>query len=278
LQLEQEAGDFSCDLSGLYRARVASVTANRTQVHANISTFIETICDLPSGAASFLQVDSNPTCTCAQHPKNSGVSLMPKLLRIDVSPRGDWSISKKVATAVEAAWTQKFSGEVITRDISKGLPIVDMPWIAGAYCSPDQRTEEHKQSLALSNELIAELKAADHILIAAPFWNFTLPAALVSYLDQIVRINETFTAKYEGLVTGKKMMVVRASGGAYGTGTHMAAMNNFDKPLTDLLKFIGITDISIYAAENTTAIMTGAIPAEQYVADHSKAAIAALLG
>jgi FMN-dependent NADH-azoreductase len=179
---------------------------------------------------------------------------------------------------VEAAWTQKFSGEVITRDISKGLPIVDMPWIAGAYSSPDQRTEEHKQSLALSNELIAELKAADHILIAAPFWNFTLPAALVSYLDQIVRINETFTAKYEGLVTGKKMMVVRASGGAYGTGTHMAAMNNFDKPLTDLLKFIGITDISIYAAENTTAIMTGAIPAEQYVADHSKAAIAALLG
>jgi hypothetical protein len=103
LHLEQEAGDSSCDLSGLYRARVASVTANRTQVPAKISTFIETICDLPSGAASFLQVDSTPLARAQSTLKNSGVSLMPKLLRIDVSPRGDWSISKKVATAVEAA-------------------------------------------------------------------------------------------------------------------------------------------------------------------------------
>jgi FMN-dependent NADH-azoreductase len=104
---------------------------------------------------------------------------MSKLLCIDVSPRGDYSTSRKLADAVVAHWKQKNPGsEVITRDVSKGLPIVDLPWIAGAYSTPDQHTPEHKAALKLSDELIAELLSATEILIATPMWNFTLPAAL----------------------------------------------------------------------------------------------------
>lgn len=203
---------------------------------------------------------------------------MPKLLRIDVSPRGDWSISKNVADAVEAAWKQQYSGDVVKRDISKGLPIVDLPWIAGAYTSPDQRTAEHAEALKLSDEVIAEIKAADHILIASPFWNFTLPAALTSWIDQVIRINETFDgATHQGLLTGKKVLVVRASGNTYKPGTPYEAMNHFDGALRTALGFIGITNVNIYAADNTGAVMTGKMTLESYLADHKQQAVSALL-
>ena len=204
---------------------------------------------------------------------------MPTLLRIDVSPRGDWSISKNVADAVQAAWQKKFSGEVTTRDVSKGLPIVDLPWIAGAYTSPDQRSAEHAQALKISDEVIAELKAADHVLIASPFWNFTLPAALTSWIDQVIRIGETFDgATHQGLLTGKKVMAVRASGNTYRPGTPYESMNHFDGALRTALGFVGITDVAIYAADNTGAVMTGKTTMEAYLADHKQQAVAALLG
>ena len=120
---------------------------------------------------------------------------MPTLLHIDASPRGDHSISRKVSAAFAANWKKHHTdGKVVTRDLNKtGLTFVDMDWIAGAYSSPDQLTEAHKKALAISDELISELVAADHIVIGTPMYNFSVPAILKAWIDHVVRVGKTFT-------------------------------------------------------------------------------------
>ena len=99
---------------------------------------------------------------------------MPTLLHIDASPRGDYSISRKVSTAFVESWKKKHAdGKVIRRDlVTSNLTFVDLAWIAGAYTAPDQHTAEHKNALALSDTLIGELFSADQIVIGTPMYNF----------------------------------------------------------------------------------------------------------
>jgi len=205
---------------------------------------------------------------------------MPTLLRIDVSPRGDYSVSKKLADAATAAWLEKNpTGTVTTRDLSKGgpLPFVDLPWIMGAYSAPDQQTPEIKAAIAVSNELVDELFAADEILIATPMYNFNLPAALKAYVDHIVRAGRTFNAKYEGLITGKKVFVLVASAGSYEPGSHAEGMNYFTPYMKFILGFVGLSDSTIHFASGTSAVMQGQTTFDDYIAQHKPAVLEAFL-
>src|ERR1700684_4580163 len=103
---------------------------------------------------------------------------MPTLLQIDASPRGDYSISRRLTAAFADAWKDKHpDGKVITRDLTKtNLTFVDLDWIAGAYSAPQKHTPEHKKALAISDELIAELLSADEIVLGTPMFNFAVPA------------------------------------------------------------------------------------------------------
>ncbi|MBL4544479.1 MAG: NAD(P)H-dependent oxidoreductase [Oceanicaulis sp.] len=68
---------------------------------------------------------------------------------------------------------------------------------------------------------MGELKAADQIVIGMPIYNFSIPASLKAWIDQIARARETFRyseAGPEGLLTGKTAWIVVASGGAAGFG------------------------------------------------------------
>ena len=71
------------------------------------------------------------------------------------------------------------------------------PLVAGAYTTPDQHTPEHKAALKISDELSEELLSATELLIATTMWNLTLPAALTSYMDQVIRFGKTFSATYD---------------------------------------------------------------------------------
>ncbi len=201
---------------------------------------------------------------------------MPTLLRIDVSPRGDYSISRKLAEVATTAWLEKNpGGKVVTRDLSKGgpLPFVDLPWIGAAYSAPDNHNPEQKAAIAVSDDLIAELKSADVILIDSPFYNFSLPAALKAYIDHIVRFDVTFNAKYEGLVKGKKAFFIVATGGDYTPGAHMASLDFFSPYVKAVFGFIGITDTNVYLAGETSALMQGQITFEDYVKKHGPAVV-----
>jgi len=205
---------------------------------------------------------------------------MPTLLRIDVSPRGDYSVSKKLADAATAAWLAKNpTGTVTTRDLSKGgpLPFVDLPWITAAYSAPDSHSQEQKAAIAVSNELIAELKSADTILISSPLYNFTLPAALKAWVDHIVRFNVTFGPNYVGLVTGKKAFVIVASAGSYEPGSHAEGMNYFTPYMKFILGFVGLSDSTIHFASGTSAVMQGQTTFDDYIAQHKPAVLEAFL-
>jgi FMN-dependent NADH-azoreductase len=189
---------------------------------------------------------------------------MSRLLKIDVSPRGDHSISRKLSNQFATEWqSNHVGGEIVTRDLATTkIPYVDLPWIAGAFTAPEQHTGDHKAALKLSDELIDELLAADEVVISTPMYNFNVPAALKAWIDHIVRLNKTFgfgTQGLKGFVRGKKVTIIIASGSEYTAGSPMEAYNAQAPYLRVVLGFIGITDITIVHAGGTNRIAQGQV-------------------
>ncbi len=193
---------------------------------------------------------------------------MPKLLSVSVSPRGDYSISSNLTAQFVEAWKANHAdGEVITRDLQKTeLPFVDLPWIAGAYTPAEQHSPEMARALAISNELIGELQAADHIVIGTPMYNFSTPAILKAWIDHIVRFGVTFSASYEGLLKGKKTTIIVASGGVYTAGAFMESYNFETAYLKHILGFIGLTDLNFIMAGGSNDVAQGKISQQDLVA------------
>ena len=207
---------------------------------------------------------------------------MPTLLHIDVSPRGSFSISKQLSAAAVAAWKAKHpTGKVIERDLSKTeLSFVDVHWIMGAYTPPEKHSEEHKRALALSDELVGELQAADEIVIGTPMYNFGVPAALKAWIDHVERFGETFAygAKGlpEGLLKGKKLIVTIASGGRYAAGTQLEYLDHELPYLRMIFGYIGITDVTFVQAGGTARVMKQEISAQEFLAPFVSQAQAAV--
>ncbi|MFC3059831.1 FMN-dependent NADH-azoreductase [Paenirhodobacter populi] len=168
---------------------------------------------------------------------------MTKILRIDTSIKGPYSVSKKLAEKI----TAKIGGDVTVRDAT-ALPVIDGAWIAAAYTPAADRTPEQKAALALSDELIAELKAADVVVLGSGVYNFGVTGPLKTWIDQICRVGETF--KYGengpvGLVGNKRVIVAYASGGVpVGSAYDLATPY-----IRQVLGFIGITDITVVATQ-----------------------------
>jgi len=136
------------------------------------------------------------------------------------------------------------------RDVSIGLPFVDEKWVSASFTPEEQRTDEHKAALSISNNLVDELKLADVVLIAAPIYNFGVPASLKAWIDQIARVGLTFNHTENGPVgtlQNKKAYIVIASGRG---GTQIGSEIDFASGyLRHVLGFIGISDVSIISAE-----------------------------
>ena len=198
---------------------------------------------------------------------------MATLLHIDVSSRGDYSVSRKLSAAFAQQWqTKNPGGKVIARDLTQSeLPFVDLPWIAGAYSTPDQLTPEHKHALRVSDELISELKEADEIVIGTPMYNFAVPASLKAWIDNVVRIQQTFLVDekgYHGLLLDKKATFIIASGGSHGPGSPTAGFNMETPYLQAIFGFMGITNNQTIYAGGTVAVMQGKVPMGEYLTPH----------
>ena len=202
---------------------------------------------------------------------------MPNLLSITSSPRGDHSISRSLAAKFIEEWKKAHpGGQVVTRDLyATELPFVDLPWIAGAYTPPDQHSPETQKAIKISDELIAELKAADEMLIGAPMYNFSTPAILKAWIDHIVRLNVTFTPQYEGLLKNKKATIIIASGGVYTAGSDLEGYNMEKSYLTAILGFIGIKDVSFVLAGGTSAVDRGQKKLEEVITEFTPSVLEA---
>lgn len=195
---------------------------------------------------------------------------MASLLRIDVSPRGNASYSRRIGDTFTEAWKSAHAGSsVVERDLAVNQPTyVDIQWIQGAYSAPDQQTDAHKAALKISDEYIDEVEAADHILITTPLYNFNLPAVLKAWIDHVVRVGRTTVYTDNGPVGqlhGKKATVIVASGGAYAKGTPTENFNFLNPYLKHILGFLGITDVSFVNAEGAAGVRFGKITEAEYL-------------
>jgi FMN-dependent NADH-azoreductase len=159
-----------------------------------------------------------------------------------------------------AQWKQVHPSDTVTyRDIGRNpVPHIDEPWIAAAFTPPEQHTPELREAIRLSDELVDEFLAADIYVIGVPMYNFSVPGAFKSYIDQIVRVGRTVVFEpddsanaYKPLVLGKKMFIIEARGDSgFQPGGRYEKMNHHDPYLVTVFGFMGITDITFIHVEN----------------------------
>ena len=191
---------------------------------------------------------------------------MPSLLAIQVSPRFDSSTSRKLTALFVDQWRSSHpDGRVVLRDLAKTpLPYVDLPWIGGAFTPPEQHSPESVAVIAISNELVAELQAADHIVIGTPMYNFSIPAVLKAWVDHVVRVGVTVSPQNVGLLTGKTATIILATGGDFSPGSPVESYNLASGYLRQVLAWIGITDVEIILANRGRAGGEGETAIEQF--------------
>jgi FMN-dependent NADH-azoreductase len=198
---------------------------------------------------------------------------MPTLLVIDSSPLAEASISRQLTAEYAQSWkTVNPAGKVTTRDLtSTSIPPVNAAWVGAAYTPEDARTPEQRNLLALSDRLIAELQTADEYVLGVPMHNFSVPSTLKLWIDQIARVNETFsyaTGSPVGLLTGKKATVVITSGGKYDAGTAMGSLNFVEPYLRTVFGFLGVTDTTFVHAGGASALNYGKVDRKTFLQPH----------
>lgn len=167
------------------------------------------------------------------------------ILQIDVSPRGAESVTRKLTQNV----VERLAPDtIIMRDLTRSLPHLDSDWIGANFTPANDHTAEQRALLRISDTLVNEIRRADTIVIGLPVWNFGIPAALKAWVDLVARAGETFRYTKDGpqgLLTGKRAILALASG-----GTAVDSEIDFATPyMRHVLGFIGITDVSVVAAD-----------------------------
>ncbi len=174
---------------------------------------------------------------------------MTHLLRINSSIKGEASVSQKLLDRTQAKLIAAHpDAEVVTRDLSAGVPAIDGSWIGAVFTPAESRDVAQAEIAAYSDTLLAEVRAADILLIGLPVYNFGVPGQLKAWFDQIARKGETFQyteAGPEGLLTGKRAIVVFTSDGTkFGSEVDFAS-----GWVRHMLGFFGITDVQFVHAD-----------------------------
>jgi FMN-dependent NADH-azoreductase len=171
--------------------------------------------------------------------KNGGPVGDRIVLRVDSGVDHGASVSRKLADEL----VRRVVGpddRLVERDVSLGLPFVDVPWVAAAFGDGD------RAALSLSEELIAEAMSADELILVAPVYNLGIPATLKTWIDQVVRVGITFRVTPEGpegLLPLRKAWIVTNSSGTV-IGSPLDFNTNY---LRTVLHIVGVTDVTIVA-------------------------------
>lgn len=167
------------------------------------------------------------------------------VLQINSSINGEAGISTQLADSI----TARLATTITRRDLSATpLPHLDGATFEAFGAAPHERTAEQEKRVALSDELIAELRAADVVVLTAPMYNFGIPSGLKAWIDQIARAGVTF--KYtsqgpQGLLGDKRVIVVTTRGGSYA-GTDS---DNHTPYLLQTLGFLGLGEPELVFVE-----------------------------
>jgi FMN-dependent NADH-azoreductase len=164
------------------------------------------------------------------------------ILQINSSVRGNQSESTRVAgNIVEKLRAANPGAAVTVRDLSANPhPELDETTLGALFTPAEQRTADQAARVARNDALIAEVQAADVIVIGAPMYNFGISAQLKNWFDAVLRAGVTFrytATGPEGLLKGKKVYVASARGGLYPADADPQLTH-----LRTLLNFVGLDD------------------------------------
>ncbi len=175
---------------------------------------------------------------------------MSTLLQINSSLFGDKGNSSLLSQEFVQNWKlQNPAGDIIVRDFAKeDVPHLSAERVQALFTPADKRTAEQQTVVDYSDQLIAEIQAADAIVIGVPLYNFGVPSTLKAYFDHIARAGVTF--KYTetgpvGLLTDKPVYVIATRGGVH-KGQPSDSQTQF---LTTLLNFLGLKNLHFIYAE-----------------------------
>lgn len=177
---------------------------------------------------------------------------MATVLVLNSSASGSSSVSRQlVQSTVDHLRRQNPGLHVVERDLdATPVPHLNAETTAAVRAGINE-TPAQREALALSTALVEELKAADTIVIGAPMYNFGIPSTLKSWFDYVLRAGVTFSyseAGPEGLLKGKRAIVVESRGGLYSSGPAQV-MDSQEPHLRTMLGFVGITDVTFVRAE-----------------------------
>ncbi|ALJ39368.1 MULTISPECIES: FMN-dependent NADH-azoreductase [Azospirillum] len=177
---------------------------------------------------------------------------MSTVLVLTSSVLGEASVSNRLVEEVVARLrSQEPDLHVIARDLGRNpLPHLTID-AAVALRGGDPANADQAEARALSDNLVAELKAAETVIIGAPMYNFGIPSTLKSWFDHVLRAGVTFqysASGAAGLLTEKRAIVIESRGGLYSEGPAQA-MDAQEPHLRALLGFMGITDVTFIRAE-----------------------------
>lgn len=180
-----------------------------------------------------------------------------KVLEVQSSVRQKGSISRALSNEFIQAWkTTHPETQHKQRDVGINPPAHPTElWTKANYMPPEARSPEMVAALADSETLIEELLWADRLLLGVPMYNFSIPSTLKAYLDNIVRINRTFTFDpkthtFQGLIKERKALIITPSAGNFVAGTPLENMNFCDTYLQSILEFIGIENVIVVPVPN----------------------------
>jgi len=181
---------------------------------------------------------------------------MTTLLQINSSINNGNGQSSRLANHFVAAFRQRNpNARIIQRDLAAdAVPHLTAERFGAFVAKPEQLTGDQRAVLAYSDALIAELKAADVIVLGLPMYNFGVPSQLKAYFDHVARAGVTFrytASGPQGLLTGKKVYVFAARGGVYA-GAPLDTQTGY---VRDFFRFLGMQDVEFVYAEG---LATGA--------------------
>lgn len=187
---------------------------------------------------------------------------MKKILVINSSARTLNSQSRKLTEVFVDHWTSLQNNSDITfRELgNENIPHINENWIAAAFKPETARSEEEKEALKTSDLYIAELHEADIIVVGTPMYNWSVPSALKAYIDQVVRVNETWKLNpgnyenpYIGLLENKTVYLLVSRGAqGYEKGGYNEHMNYQTNYLKTVFNVMGIHNIHLVAIDGAT--------------------------
>lgn len=178
---------------------------------------------------------------------------MKQVLLLQSSPIGPASVSRKITDDFLVKYRQKNAGvRILLRDlVSEPLPHISGEYVQAMFVPPANRTQNMNEALSLGMRLVNELQTSDDIIISAPMYNRTVPSSLKAWIDHVVLPFETFNYGPngpEGLLQGKTVYFLGASGGVFSTGPQ-SQIDFFTPYIRHIMGFMGITDVRVIRAE-----------------------------